>query len=103
LTPTEVYHAWDTGADFVKIFPCNSLGGVSYIKSLRTPLPDIALIPVGGVTVDNAGDFIRAGCAALGVGNGIVDKQAVAAARFIDVTQAALKYMKAIHDARTPI
>ena len=100
LTPTEAQSAWEAGADFVKIFPCDSMGGVAYIKSLKTPLPDVAMIPVGGVTAENAGDFIRAGCVAVGVGNGLIDKKALAASRYKSITLSASKYLKAIREAR---
>ena len=61
LTPTEVVAAWSAGADVVKIFPCGALGGASYIKSLKAPLPQVEMIPTGGVSVKTAADFIRAG------------------------------------------
>ena len=75
LTPTEVLTAWKAGADMVKVFPCGALGGASYIKSLKAPLPQIELIPTGGVSVKTAADFIKAGAMALGVGADLVDTQ----------------------------
>ena len=68
LTPTEVIAAWRAGADMVKIFPANAVGGASYLKALKGPLPHVELIPTGGVNAATAADFIRAGAAALGVG-----------------------------------
>ena len=68
LTPTEVVAAWQAGADIVKVFPANALGGASYIKALKAPLPQIELCPTGGVSLDTAADFIKAGASALGVG-----------------------------------
>ena len=73
LTPTEILAAWTAGADFVKVFPAGALGGASYIKSLKAPLPDIKIIPTGGVSLSTAADFIRAGASALGVGADLVD------------------------------
>ena len=77
LTPTEVVTAWNAGADIVKVFPGNALGGASYIKSLKAPLPQIDLVPTGGVNLQTAADFIKAGAAALGVGADLVDLQAL--------------------------
>src|SRR5947209_7016907 len=77
LTPTEVVAAWSAGADVVKIFPCGALGGASYIKSLKAPLPHIEMIPTGGVSVKTAADFIKAGSLALGVGADLVDTRAI--------------------------
>src|SRR5215470_5250986 len=68
LTPTEVVTAWQAGADIVKVFPCGAVGGPSYIKALKAPLPQVELCPTGGVSLENAADFIRAGATALGVG-----------------------------------
>src|SRR5262245_58655136 len=68
LTPTEIMEAWDAGSDFVKIFPCGSVGGPKYIKALKGPFPHVAMIPTGGVNLGNAVDFLRAGADALGIG-----------------------------------
>jgi 2-dehydro-3-deoxyphosphogluconate aldolase / (4S)-4-hydroxy-2-oxoglutarate aldolase len=77
LTPTEVITAWEAGADFVKIFPCAQVGGASYIRALKGPLPDVPLVPTGGVNLDTAADFLAAGAAALGVGGELIQKEAV--------------------------
>src|ERR1051326_981140 len=77
LTPTEVVRAWVAGADFVKVFPAGALGGASYIKSLKAPLPQVELVPTGGVSLKTAADFIRAGASALGVGAELVDTNAL--------------------------
>ena len=69
LTPTEVITAWDAGADFVKGFPCGQVGGANYIKALKGPLPQIPLVPTGGVNLNTAAEFIEAGAAALGIGS----------------------------------
>ncbi|HEV7643106.1 MAG TPA: bifunctional 4-hydroxy-2-oxoglutarate aldolase/2-dehydro-3-deoxy-phosphogluconate aldolase, partial [Pyrinomonadaceae bacterium] len=79
LTPTEVVTAWTAGADFVKIFPAGSVGGASYIKNLKGPLPQIKFIPTGGVSLKTAADFIKAGASALGVGTDLVDVKAIRA------------------------
>jgi len=73
LTPTEVITAWQAGADMVKIFPCSAVGGASYVRALKAPLPHIKMLPTGGVDIDTAADFIRAGASALGVGASVVD------------------------------
>jgi len=73
LTPTEILSAWTAGADCVKIFPANAVGGPGYLRSIKAPLPQIELIPTGGVSLDTAADFINAGATALGVGSDLVD------------------------------
>ncbi len=73
LTPTEILAAWNNGADLIKIFPCDALGGASYLKSLRAPFPDIPFMPTGGVTLENLSDFLSAGATAVGVGSNLVD------------------------------
>src|ERR1700728_5494461 len=78
LTPTEVITAWRAGADYVKIFPCSTLGGASYLKSLLAPFPELKLIPTGGVTLQTAADFLKAGARALGVGTDLVNTPAIA-------------------------
>jgi 2-dehydro-3-deoxyphosphogluconate aldolase/(4S)-4-hydroxy-2-oxoglutarate aldolase len=78
LTPTEVITAWKAGADMVKIFPCSALGGASYLRALKAPLPQVKLLPTGGVDATTAADFIRAGAAALGVGAAVVDLKLLA-------------------------
>src|ERR671929_1534667 len=77
LTPTEVVQAWSAGADFVKVFPAGALGGARYIKALKAPLPQIELVPTGGVSLKTAAAFIRAGASALGVGTDLVDLKAI--------------------------
>jgi 2-dehydro-3-deoxyphosphogluconate aldolase/(4S)-4-hydroxy-2-oxoglutarate aldolase len=73
LTPTEVITAWKAGADMVKIFPCSAVGGPDYLRALKAPLPQVKLLPTGGVDRDTAADYIRAGAAALGLGTGLID------------------------------
>ena len=81
FTPTEILDAWDTGADVVKVFPATTLGP-GYLKDIHGPLPHVKLMPTGGVTLDNAGDWIRAGAVAVGVGTSLLDSQAIAANDF---------------------
>jgi 2-dehydro-3-deoxyphosphogluconate aldolase/(4S)-4-hydroxy-2-oxoglutarate aldolase len=100
LTPTEVVSAWDIGADFVKIFPCSSVGGASYIRTLKTPLPHINMIPVGGVSIGNAADFINAGSCALGAAGGLIDKAEIAASNYDGITGRAATFIAAISNAR---
>ncbi len=101
LTPTEVVTAWTAGADVVKVFPCGALGGASYIKSLKAPLPHIDLIPTGGVSVKTAADFIKAGSLALGVGADLVDTKAVAEGNAKLVTEKAREYVRIVQEARS--
>ena len=100
LTPTEAITAWNAGADYVKIFPCSAVGGASYLKSLLAPFPHLKLIPTGGVTLQTAESFIKAGARALGVGSDLVNLAAVDAGQPETITEAARAYLKAIADAR---
>ena len=100
LTPTEVLTAWQAGADFVKVFPCDSAGGARHIKALKGPFPEIPLIPTGGVTLATVADYIRAGAAAVGVGSNLVDTRAIAAGDAARVTAAARQYVEAVRQAR---
>jgi 2-dehydro-3-deoxyphosphogluconate aldolase/(4S)-4-hydroxy-2-oxoglutarate aldolase len=77
LTPTEVITAWKAGADMVKIFPCSAVGGAEYVRALKAPLPQVRLLPTGGVDRHTAADYIRAGAAALGVGTALIDLRAL--------------------------
>jgi len=77
LTPTEVMKAWSTGCDFVKIFPCAQVGGAHYIHALKAPFPHIPLIASGGVNQENAGDFIRAGATAIGIGEALIPRESI--------------------------
>jgi len=99
FTPTEIVNAWSAGADLVKLFPATAVGP-QYIKDIRGPLPQVRIVPTGGVDLTNAGDFIKAGAVALAVGSAMVDKQAVADERFEVVTETARKFVEAVNDAR---
>ncbi|MFN2578189.1 MAG: bifunctional 4-hydroxy-2-oxoglutarate aldolase/2-dehydro-3-deoxy-phosphogluconate aldolase [Pyrinomonadaceae bacterium] len=100
LTPTEIVMAWNAGADLVKVFPAGALGGPTYIKSLKAPLPQIELVPTGGVTLANAPGFIAAGAAAVGVGADLVDTKAIRAGQSERITQAARAFIEAVSAAR---
>lgn len=100
LTPTEVITAWRAGADYVKVFPCSAMGGASYLKALRAPFPDLKLIPTGGVTLQTAADFLKAGACALGVGSDLVNPTAIAEGHPESVTQTARAYLDIIKAAR---
>lgn len=100
LTPTEVVAAWQAGADMVKVFPAGAVGGASYIKALKAPLPQVELIPTGGVSLKTAADFIKAGAAALGVGADLVDTQAIREGRAAEVTERARQFVEVVRTAR---
>jgi len=100
LTPTEVVTAWQAGADAVKIFPCGAVGGAKYLASLKAPLPQIEMIPTGGVSLTTAASFIAAGALALGVGADLVDLAAIRSGEPERVTQSARAYIAAVRDAR---
>jgi 2-dehydro-3-deoxyphosphogluconate aldolase/(4S)-4-hydroxy-2-oxoglutarate aldolase len=100
LTPTEVLTAWEAGADVVKVFPCSALGGAKYLKALKAPLPQIELIPTGGVSLATAAEFLAAGAFALGVGGDLVNPQAIADGKPELITQTAREYMEIIRNFR---
>jgi 2-dehydro-3-deoxyphosphogluconate aldolase / (4S)-4-hydroxy-2-oxoglutarate aldolase len=100
LTPTEIVRAWRAGADMVKVFPCSALGGASYIKSLKAPLPQIDLVPTGGVSLATVGDFVKAGASAVGAGADLVDVAKARANNAAAVSENARRYLEAIKAAR---
>ena len=100
LTPTEVVQAWNAGADFVKVFPAGAVGGPSYVKALKAPLPEIELVPTGGVSLKTAADFIRAGAAALGVGSELVDIKAIREGQASLITERAKQFVEIVREAR---
>jgi 2-dehydro-3-deoxyphosphogluconate aldolase/(4S)-4-hydroxy-2-oxoglutarate aldolase len=100
MTPTEILTAWEAGADLVKVFPAAQLGGPDFIKAVRGPLPQIPLVPTGGVNLQNAGAFIRAGAAVLGVGGELVDKKAVKEKKFSVLTENTRSFLQVIREAR---
>jgi 2-dehydro-3-deoxyphosphogluconate aldolase / (4S)-4-hydroxy-2-oxoglutarate aldolase len=103
LTPTEVMAAWSSGADFVKVFPCGNVGGATYLKALKGPLPQVPLVPTGGVNLETATDYIRAGAAALGVGGELILKDALKARKAEVISGLAAKFVELVKDARNEI
>jgi 2-dehydro-3-deoxyphosphogluconate aldolase / (4S)-4-hydroxy-2-oxoglutarate aldolase len=100
LTPTEVITAWEAGSDFVKVFPCGQVGGAKYIKALRGPLPQIPLVPTGGVNLATAAEFIEAGAAALGVGGELVQADALKSGKPEIIVENARKFLAIVKEAR---
>src|SRR5579863_7786882 len=100
LTPTEVLTAWQAGADMVKIFPCGPAGGPKYIKALKGPLPHIDMVPTGGVNLETAPEFIKAGASAVAVGGELVNLQLLRAGKTEEIVANARKYVDAIRTAR---
>lgn len=101
LTPTEVITAWSAGADMVKVFPCGSVGGASYVKNLKGPFPQVKIIPTGGVSLATAAEFIKAGASALGVGTDLVDVKAIRAGNASVVTERAREFIGIVQEARS--
>jgi 2-dehydro-3-deoxyphosphogluconate aldolase/(4S)-4-hydroxy-2-oxoglutarate aldolase len=100
LTPTEVLTAWEAGADVVKVFPCGNVGGAKYIKALKGPFPQIEMIPTGGVNLETAGDFLRAGACAVAVGGELVDAKTISEGRYDIIEDRARQYLAAVAQAR---
>ncbi|MGD9395748.1 MAG: bifunctional 4-hydroxy-2-oxoglutarate aldolase/2-dehydro-3-deoxy-phosphogluconate aldolase [Candidatus Thorarchaeota archaeon] len=96
LTPTEIYDAYSMGADAVKVFPCGNIGGASYIKAIRGPLPQIPLVPTGGVNLETAGPLLEAGAYALGVGGAITDKKAIMEGKFEVITENVREFLNIV-------
>ena len=103
LTPTEIMAATAAGADLVKIFPCGAVGGAKYIKALRGPFPNVAMIPTGGVNLETAADFIRAGAVALGIGGELVSAAAIETANGSRISEMARKFLTIVQQAREEI
>ncbi|NIN69775.1 MAG: bifunctional 4-hydroxy-2-oxoglutarate aldolase/2-dehydro-3-deoxy-phosphogluconate aldolase [Anaerolineae bacterium] len=99
FTPTEILTAWELGADLVKVFPAGAMGP-GYIKDIMSPLPQVRLLPTGGVSLSNAAQFIEAGAAAVAAGSSLVDKRAVAEKDFARLTEVASAFATAIRQAR---
>ena len=99
FTPTEILTAWEAGADIVKVFPA-TVGGPRYLRDIRGPLPQIRLIPTGGVNVDNTPDFIKAGAVAVAAGSSLVDRKAVSQKKYDIITENAKKFVEAVKLAR---
>jgi 2-dehydro-3-deoxyphosphogluconate aldolase/(4S)-4-hydroxy-2-oxoglutarate aldolase len=100
LTPTEVVTAWQAGADVIKVFPASALGGAKYLKSLKAPLPQVEMIPTGGVSLATAREFLEAGSFALGVGADLVDTKAMSEGKPEKITESARKYLEIVREFR---
>jgi len=103
LTPTEVVTAWEAGADVIKIFPAGNVGGPKYIKALKGPFPHIEMIPTGGVNLETAGEFLKAGACAVAVGGELVDTKSIKEGRFDIIEDRARQYLAVIAKARAEI
>ena len=99
FTPTEILTAWEAGADIVKVFPA-TVGGPRYLRDIRGPLPQIRLMPTGGVNLENTPDFIRAGAVAVAAGTSLVDKRAVSQREYDIITENAKRFVEAVKLAR---
>jgi 2-dehydro-3-deoxyphosphogluconate aldolase/(4S)-4-hydroxy-2-oxoglutarate aldolase len=97
-----VINAWKSGVDFVKVFPCGNVGGPSYIKSLKAALPQIPMVPTGGVNLTTAAAFLEAGSAALGIGNDLISAAALKSGDFDLITNLARQYVAIVNAAREP-
>ena len=100
LTPTEIITAWQAGSDIVKVFPCSAVGGASYLKAVKAPMPQLRLIPTGGVSQATAESFLKAGAFALGVGGDLVNSKAKTKEEFDEITVNAKKYLEIVQNAR---
>ena len=99
FTPTEILRAWELGADYVKVFPADIVGA-PYIKAVKAPLPQISIIPTGGIGLNNAAEFVTSGSAALGVGSTLVNKQTIAQKQFKKLTEISQKLVAAVKKAK---
>jgi 2-dehydro-3-deoxyphosphogluconate aldolase/(4S)-4-hydroxy-2-oxoglutarate aldolase len=100
MTPTEVLTAWEAGADAVKVFPANAVGGPKYIKALRGPFPHIEMIPTGGVNLETTGEFLKAGACAVAVGSELIDAATIKEGKFEVFEERAKQYLAAVRKAR---
>jgi len=100
LTPTEILTAWEAGADAVKVFPCSAVGGAKYIRAVKAPLPQVEMIPTGGVNLDTIADFLEAGSAAVGVGSELVDSHSINSGNFEIVTRRAKQFLEIVARVR---
>jgi len=99
MTPTEMLTVWEAGADLVKVFPAGPIGGPEYIKAVLAPLPQLRLVPTGGVSADNAAQFLKAGAVAVGVGGNLVNKKVVASGDWAAITDEAQRLVAAVRSA----
>lgn len=103
LTPTEVITAWKAGADVVKVFPCSAVGGAKYLRALRGPLPQVKLMPTGGVNLATVREYIEAGAVALGLGSELVDIGLLQAGQDAVLTSRARELSDAVHATRAAV
>ncbi len=101
LTPSEVVTAWELGGDLIKVFPCDNVGGAGYIRALKAPLPQIPLVPTGGVTLANCAEFIHAGAEAVAVGSSLMSRRAIEAGDWESIAEQARQFGAAVAAART--
>ena len=99
FSPTEIQDAWEAGADIVKVFPATSLGP-SFFRDVRGPLPHVKMMPTGGVSIENADEWIRAGAVAVGVGSALLDAKAIAAGDYASITEKAKRIVANVQDVR---
>ncbi|MEW4488851.1 bifunctional 4-hydroxy-2-oxoglutarate aldolase/2-dehydro-3-deoxy-phosphogluconate aldolase [Thalassoglobus sp. JC818] len=99
FTPTEILTAWDAGADIVKVFPAD-VGGPSYLKSVHGPLPQVRLLPTGGVNLDTLPDFVKAGACSVGLGSALVEKKALESGDMARIQELASAYVSKMKEAR---
>jgi 2-dehydro-3-deoxyphosphogluconate aldolase / (4S)-4-hydroxy-2-oxoglutarate aldolase len=100
LTPTEIFMAWEAGADVIKVFPAKAMGGAAYLRMVHEPLPQIPLMPTGGVTIETLADYFKAGVKFVGAGGDLVSKKAIDTGRTRSITDRAMQYVAAIRIAR---
>jgi len=100
LTPTEIVKAWKAGSDFVKVFPCGQVGGAKYIKAIKGPLPQIPLVPTGGVNLNTAAEFLEAGAEALGIGGELVQAAALKSGKPEVITEIASQFVAIVKSTR---
>jgi len=103
LTPAEVLKAWESGADVVRVLPCDAMGGATYIRSLRAPFPQIDLMAIGGVTLETVGDYFRAGAVGVGVSGALIDSASLRAGAYDVFTERARRFVDAIRRVRESI
>ena len=100
LTPTEIVAAWEAGADFVKVFPCGAMGGPKYIRALKAPLPQIEMVPTGGVSLETTAEFLKAGACAVAVGRELIDSKNLAKGRYEVFVERARFFLAEVAKAR---
>jgi 2-dehydro-3-deoxyphosphogluconate aldolase/(4S)-4-hydroxy-2-oxoglutarate aldolase len=100
LTPTEIFSAWEAGADVVKVFPAKAMGGAAYLRMVHEPLPQIPLTPTGGVSLETLADYFKAGAPFVGAGGDLVSKKAINSGDMPAITERARQYVAAIRTAR---